>query len=1087
MELYELFQDFPVRDDPRFAGKISAKTEFRELAMTADSDPVVVGQLFRSQQVVRRLLAPNSTIDEMLAIHEAGAGKTCAAVAVAEAYKHGRIGPGQKRALVVVSGDTVEQSFKDNLAYVCTAGEYLPPTDRRYTAASRRGAVTTRINEYYEFWHIIGLAKKIATMSDADIHEYFSGRVMIFDESHRLRMGYQSTNVPARSNAMSEEEREMHDARVYERIWQMLHLAERRKILFLTATPIIDRPEELGMQVNLLNPADRQLINYDWNDPQLAELEPYFRGLISYVQSSTNVPPARHQGELITVQSPFDGEEDVLINLRLVTTEMSEEQFDVYQRYAEGQAVPGPGQSEQAAFRRDERYAAMFLFPLLPEESRELAAIAEDPQLDDEERERRIDAFMDARDAVGTSAFNRRVEVTRSGDFRFRPESGMEQILREGGLEMLEVYSSKFARIIREVAEHPTENAYIYTEFVKAPGALLLGLCFEALGYERFTGGTLQGLAPGRRYAVLTSLSSAAYIKDVLAIFRAPENRYGDYIQAVIGSNVTREGLSYLNTRQVHIAHPFWNNTPMYQGIRRAFRENGHAALPPEERYVKVFLHAAIGPGRDYNTIDMQMYARAEAKNRRNARVMRIAKMCAIDCAIARERNQGRGEDFTSDCDYDTCRYDCVGVDVDAYGAPLSPVPADDSSYFLYYSEEYLATLKEELRRLFLSASHLELAEITAALLPVMREQPAPPGVEADRENSGARDGEAGSDGGEEKYLLRALNELVRHHEELTTEFGQTAYLKVDGDAYYLQYEIAHGAPELSTYTRMLTAAHGQTLQEFLLPYQEEETLLAVTDYERIPPDDPALPELLVAENEKVKARLVETALATPPAQRTAFQWFTLEFFQGRWYEVDTDPLTGQPALIYFHDILAESGTDPKYTVTTKSAKNANRTRLLQDGEWRTVDGPIEASAYFQIIKDVFTARRDVRDERSKVYGIVSTADGEFRLVDNIAGENKHDGRKVNRSRMCGDFDKKDLINIMRYLRIPPPVPTAQKENTRADITRRLNTSTYKKTDFSDYSDEDVQTIYLWTLQTRDNMCRMIRDYLHEHNLVYRD
>ena len=113
-----------------------------------------------------------------------------------------------------------------------------------------------------------------------------------------------------------------------------------------------------------------------------------------------------------------------------------------------------------------------------------------------------------------------------------------------------------------------------------------------------------------------------------------------------------------------------------------------------------------------------------------------MAKRIATDCSLNRVRNQQRGEeDYSRGCDYDKCEYSCVGSDVLVDGTPIPPQPADDSSYFLYHSEEMLRSIKNEIRNLFKTEVSLSLQNIQMSV---------------------AYDS---------KYVLKALNDIIRHNE----------------------------------------------------------------------------------------------------------------------------------------------------------------------------------------------------------------------------------------------------------------------------------------------------------------------------------
>lgn len=1070
------------------------------LKLSNDQEPVQPGELFRSQQFVKRMLSAHSTVEAQFVIHDVGTGKTCAATAVAEAMKNNLIGPGRKKALIVVKGDTVAQSFKDNLIYVCTTGEYLPSEEKERTLTGQRNVITKNINEYYEIVHYIKLARTISQLSDAEIEREYSDRVIIFDESHNLRMGYFAP-AKGKKKGETEEEREMRDAKVYTNVLRMLHVALRKKVLLLSATPVVDRAEEFGLQVNLILPESLQIPeDYDWDNPDMADLEPRLRGLITYVRSSTDVPIVRDMGEVVYLRNPVN-EEDDDIQIKLVKTPMSREQYIQYNKYARKERKIIPNENEDdlseaveesdeksgssGAFRRDERYASMFIFPRTDEEGDRVEAIQDDERLSDDQKEKAINDLDLRRDAVGTSAFNSRVRVEKNGEYSIIPtrmdngdliEGALAAYLREPTIEdptdRLQILSAKVHAIVTEVKAHPQELAFIYTEFVKGPGAILIGLSFENRGYERYSGeemyignsrsndsgssgsGRKVRLSKKKRYAVISGSSRPSYVKNALEIFRSPENRYGEYMQVLIGSNVTREGISFKNVRQVHVAHPFWNDVPVYQAIGRALRERAQMDLPPSERYVKVYKHVAVGSEGQEDTVDMQMYAWSESKRYRIARILRLAKRIATDCSLNKVRNQQRGEeDYSRGCDYDTCEYSCVGSEVTVDEQPIAPLPPDDSTYFLYYSAEVLQQIKAEIKEMFKSQVSLTLANINASI---------------------------NYDG---KYILQALNDIIRHNEPVYSEFGKIAFLKEIGDSYFLQFDISEPEESLAQYTHNISVVNHKTLADFILPLREDENTRIVREAETLDPTSPDFKDMIIGiGGEDIKATLVERSIvAELNGTATPFNQAITDFFSDRWYMVEENPFTQQPEQVIFHDMLTQIMDRAGYNVTTKTSAKSHLIRVLQGNEWRYVT-PEESNVFFNLISVIDESKRMERFARNPIYGVISTIDGDFRIEQFV---DTSDHRKIKRGRKCGDFPAKELVSMMAELGIAPP-PIVRSISKSAMITALAKTS-YKLLDFSTVSDERILYMYAWSkvVGGRASMCEAIRAHVTQTGSLY--
>jgi len=74
----------------------------------------------------------------------------------------------------------------------------------------------------------------------------------------------------------------------------------------------------------------------------------------------------------------------------------------------------------------------------------------------------------------------------------------------------------------------------------------------------------------------------------------APDNRDGRVCRAFMITASGAEGISMLNTRQVHVMEPYWNNVRIQQVIGRAIRLCSHMNLPWDDRMVDIFTYKAV-------------------------------------------------------------------------------------------------------------------------------------------------------------------------------------------------------------------------------------------------------------------------------------------------------------------------------------------------------------------------------------------------------------------------------------------------------------------------------------------------------------
>ena len=114
------------------------------------------------------------------------------------------------------------------------------------------------------------------------------------------------------------------------------------------------------------------------------------------------------------------------------------------------------------------------------------------------------------------------------------------------------------------------------------------------------------------------------------------ENKNGELVKIIIGSETAAEGLDFSYIRQVHILDPWYNMNRIEQTIGRAVRNCSHKNLPFIERNVEIYLHATLD--KDYEPIDLYLYRLAESKAINIGLVTRALKECSVDCLLTRKQ-----------------------------------------------------------------------------------------------------------------------------------------------------------------------------------------------------------------------------------------------------------------------------------------------------------------------------------------------------------------------------------------------------------------------------------------------------------------
>jgi hypothetical protein len=167
-------------------------------------------------------------------------------------------------------------------------------------------------------------------------------------------------------------------------------------------------------------------------------------------------------------------------------------------------------------------------------------------------------------------------------------------------------------------------------------------------------------------------------------------------------------------------------------------------------------------------SIDIQLYVQSEEKSYKIKKIERIMKQCALDCQIHYSRNtrlyinqygeiQSPDKDYSSECDYNKCLYRCYddppkSVNEKTYELER-PDLLDVSTFDVFYPDEIVEMVKEDLRIIFSVYFSLPLEQIYATLQEYRR-----------------------------KFIDYAITDLVSSRIFLRNRFGISCYLTINGD-----------------------------------------------------------------------------------------------------------------------------------------------------------------------------------------------------------------------------------------------------------------------------------------------------------------
>jgi superfamily II DNA or RNA helicase len=194
-------------------------------------------------------------------------------------------------------------------------------------------------------------------------------------------------------------------------------------------------------------------------------------------------------------------------------------------------------------------------------------------------------------------------------------------------------YSPKFRKIIEKInqSEGPV---FVYSSFLTYGGIKPFVKYLEYLGYKNFD----ESGVGKKTFAIYSGDESLEKREKIKTFFNKPENENGSLIKIIVGSPSTKEGISLLRVRQVHIMEPHWNFSRIKQIIGRAVRFCSHKDLPEEKRNVDVYVYLSVS-SKLKKTVDEFLWSLAKKKHKLISTFEKALKEVAIDCHLFIKRN----------------------------------------------------------------------------------------------------------------------------------------------------------------------------------------------------------------------------------------------------------------------------------------------------------------------------------------------------------------------------------------------------------------------------------------------------------------
>ena len=690
----EQFNPYPSLEDPDFDRKIFQKKEFNLSTVEDETPSVPIKELQNAlcqfnlspnQQFLSNYINPKTPYNGILLYHGTGVGKTCSSITIAEGFLRQAI----EMPIYILLNPSIKASFRKNIFDVtklrdnkpqCTGMKYMEDLEMVGTKEfdlldkNVKKLIRSRYNflGYIEFANMFSKIKRkieqnftedlVDSVFLKEIKAKFSNCVIIIDEVHNIKEGGKKEGKI-----------------VLQALKFILANTVNLRLILLSATPMFNEASEIVDLINLLRLNDKRpllkkkdIFTKKGQFKSMDSIKLFTSGSRGYISYLRGEHPGKFPKRLYPDSVPTEEfllkpaafpvndifgkripEKERIKDLKIVGVPMIEDQEQNYLAMDIPDEEDGTSEG-QGSFNIVGMQVSNMVFPNLDKKAKPSENIG----------------------AVGLE----RIVSRERKKFSFKSEED-KRVFELGNIQS---FSAKIAKIVSDIAR--SEGiVFIYSRFISS-GVIPLALALEMNGYCKYGGSLIKGKRKQEgdfQYILITGdkdLTGNAY-EDYIKIEN--ENKNGERVKVIIGSESAAEGLDFRFIREVHVMDPWYHFNKIEQVIGRAIRNCSHRDLPAKKRNVLVYLYAAILAGSDTETIDQRMYRICERKMKNVSEVEYIIKRNAVDCNLTLYSNRfisdywktpqrmitSKGneievtlndKDGSKMCNFKSCNYTCV-------------------------------------------------------------------------------------------------------------------------------------------------------------------------------------------------------------------------------------------------------------------------------------------------------------------------------------------------------------------------------------------------------------------------------------------
>ena len=1160
LKIEDLIGVYPLQDDPDIQQIFTSFEEFAELAPTSLNDIEKVSHdgvnLFKHQELFRRFVMVYQYGFLMFA---PGTGKSLAMISGAEYYRKvfdsmrhvsqkvsknsepevnfrtvNNIEFNIKKVVVIVKGSSLKRQFVSDIF-----DNYNDIYNNEFIRKStnpivEKSAKTKSIKKWYNIVTYIKFGLYInENKNNPNILDEFNDTVFFLDEVHNLNGSDAESEKSLRST--------------YQSLHFLLHRIRRSKVFLSSATPMINSPDQLKSLMNLILPLNNQMpSSLNMNRATLAQLEPYFRGKLFYMKSSYTGIKISYKGVKLDLSYEYNGK-TVESQMIVTPVKMSKFQENVYKRFDKSEKIiitekeldlaEKMGGKGSNAFYRDEKYASTLVWPdgtiggMLADET---TALQRGKEGEDQSQ------LLKKYKSFGLGRY-----VVKIGKDEYKMTNELKQAFGYKEIEKIRKYSAKNAFIINNIII-TKRKSFCYHERISGAGVVSQAMCFEAMGFERYTGkksafttvnpstgeeisitGSMHrgikkkkkedtivddddddddddevveddekyydnkkiNIGKKERYILYTRESGDAAMENLLKLFNSKENMHGDYVRVFIGSRITRDGINLKNTLDVYLITPDWHESGMFQAISRIIRAESHKDLIDEkikngeDPLITVGVYKMDAITSDGHSTDTKIYKMAEIKDRNVKRVERILLQTTLDCYIHEEKNyKPENKDYSAACFYDVCKYPCFSD---------YPDRKQYETYDILFIKPLIDKIVKVLSRILEKYYKIELIELYK-LIPDFKSI----------------------------HIIIALEHIIDNNILINNRFNGKVGIEVYHGIIYSDYDYFNSHPYNNYYTTVVSASRKRSLYDYIdiiNSVSTSDTMEKLKNMENI--DSKEFSETLFSLTKTNLVKLFEELLTgktgneKEPWGRKIIDIFSNYYFASREpivdiersyndlnspvsrrgrkrdpdkikkYEYELEQEDPKNQMIFFH-ILNDIETDKvAYAVSSLLTKMITNIRVFVPNDKQ---GWRDAYNYEVPVYNAIKQRKfDEKKEgiaHHKIYGTVLT-DGKFRIVDTTKEDDSGGTKSKSRGKICTSYSRAEILKLLAILNIKT---TTKITNASKDDMIEILSEHLTIKDINSLKEKEIKIIYQWIQDHKESsqLCLIIKKHFEENEMI---